>query len=81
MQPERGREEAGTCTSPGREQALIAQALGEGPWQRGVPPRGQLLWLRQGISVQDGVPAGELDAGMLRVRQAGNGMWSDNPHS
>lgn len=55
---------------------MIAQALGTGPWQRGCRPRGQ------GISPQDDVPAGELDAGMLRVRQAfwaENGMWRYNP--
>lgn len=58
--------------------------FGRGALAEGVLPRGQLLWLRQGISVpfRRTFPAGELDPGMLRVRQAFRAeseRWGYNP--
>lgn len=56
---------------------LDCSGFGNGALAEGVPPRGQPLRLRQGISVQDDVPAGELGTGMLRVRQAfRGGEWN-----
>lgn len=61
---------------------LDCSGFGNGALAEGVPPRGQPPRPRQGISVQDDVPAGEPDTGMFRVGQAfgtENGMSSYNP--